>query len=200
MPISEPPSLTPEQKKKIEQNLVNIFKDICFNSTNILKAKDESDHISEEIKNFILSYAESGEQVNEVDLLVRAKEKGLELVENHDLVFFDEGIDQALTMRAFLIPGLKVDFTEENASEKITEHDLQAIDHELCVSFKTSETNQFTKLGNLLDIRANLAKALNQKSKDDKEVINLIKQNEIFKTCLNNVFNSASGIISGSEG
>ena len=199
MPALEQPSLTPEQKKKIEQKLVGIFKDICFNNSNILKAKNESDQISEEIRNFILSYAESGKEVNEVDLLIKAKEKGLELVDNYDLVFFDESIDKFLTMRAFLIPGLKVELTEENAGERITEDDLQAVDHELCVSFQMSESSQFIKLGNLLDFRATLAKALIKKTKDDKEVIDLIKQNETFKNCLHLVFDSATSVLQNKD-
>ena len=83
------PSLTPDQRKKIEQRLINIFKDVYYNSPNILKAKSESDHISEEIKRFILSYTEKEQIINEVDLLLKAKEKGLELVESHELIFFD---------------------------------------------------------------------------------------------------------------
>ena len=193
----EKPNLSPEAKKKIEQKLLAIFKDICFNNQNILKAKSESDRITEEIRNFILSYAESEGQINEVDLLIRSKEKGLELVENHDLVFFDEKIDKNISMRAFLIPGMRVEFTEENASEKVTEDDLQAVDHELCVSFKTNEKNEFTKLGNLLDIRVTLAKALTGKTKDNKEVTALIKQNQAFKNGLKNVLDSAASVLSG---
>lgn len=196
MPGLKQPNLTPEQKKKIEQKLIAIFKDVCFNSPNILKAKSESDRISEEIRDFILGYAEGENHISEVDLLIRAKEKGLELVENHDLIFFDEKIDKNLQMRAFLIPGMKVEFTEENAHEKVTEEDLQSLDHELCVSFKVNQNNEFTKLGNLLDIRATLAKALNQKSKDDKEVIDLISQNNTFKECLLRVFDSAGSVLS----
>ena len=176
------PNLSPEQKKKIELKLVNIFKDVYFNNSNILKAKNESTRISDEIRNFILSYADLNEEVSEVDLLIKSKAKGLELVENHDLVFFDEDIDKELTMRAFLIPGMKVEFTEENAGERVTEDDLQAVDHELCISFKANEANEFTKFGNLLDIKVTLAKALSGKKKDDKEVISLIKQNNTFNT------------------
>ena len=84
-------------------------------------------------------------------------------------------------MIAFLIPGMKVEFTEENAAEKVTEDDLQIVDHELCVSFKVDEINEFTKIGNLVDIRATLVRALSNKSKDDKEVNTLIKENKIFK-------------------
>lgn len=195
MPNIQKPTLSPGQKKKIEQKLANIFKDVFFNDPNILKAKSESDHISEEIRRFILEYAETESNVNEVDLLIKAKEKGLELVENHDLIFFDEELDDILTMRAFLIPGMKVEFTEENAGEKVTEDDLQNIDHELCVSFRTEESNEFIKLGNLIDIRTTLAKALNSKSAGDKEVVDLIKQNETFRTCLESALESAGKVI-----
>ena len=99
-------------------------------------------------------------------------------------------------MRAFLIPGMKVEFTEENASEKVTEDDLQAVDHELCVSFKVNNKNEFTKLGNLLDIRVTLAKALSGKTKENKEVITLIKQNQTFKNALKNVLDSAVHVLS----
>ncbi len=191
-----PLNLSPETRKKIEQKLVEIFRDICFNNENVLKAKSESDRITEEIRNFILSYAEAESQISEVDLLIKSKEKGLELVENHDLVFFDEKIDKEMTMRAFLIPGMKVEFTEENATEKVTEDDLQAVDHELCVSFKTHDRNEFTKLGNLLDIRVTLAKALTGKTKDNKEVITLIKQSQTFKSILKNVLDSALNVLS----
>lgn len=195
MPGLKQPSLTPEQKKKIEQKLLDIFRDVYFNNPNILKAKGESDHISEEIRSFILSYSESNKLVSEVDLLIKAKEKGLELVENHDLIFFDEPIDKELKMRAFLIPGMKIEFTEENANEKVTEEDLQNLDHELCVSFRLSRANEFTKLGNLLDIRATLAKALSSKSKDEKEILNLIQENSIFKMSLQTVFESAIKVL-----
>ncbi len=193
------PNLTPEQKKKIEQKLIGIFKDVYFNNPNILSAKSESDHISEEIRLFILGYAENNVNVNEVDLLLRAKEKGQELVGSHDLIFFDEKIDKELQMRAFLIPGMKVEFTEENAQERVTEDDLQIVDHELCVSFKADEINEFTKLGNLLDIRTTLVRTLSSKSKDDKEVNNLIKENKIFKDSLQSVFNSANRVIGKEE-
>ena len=196
MPDAKQPNLSSDIKKKIEQKLIEIFRDICFNNENILKAKSESDRITEEIRNFILSYAESESQINEVDLLIKSKEKGLELVESHDLVFFDEKIAKSISMRAFLIPGMKVEFTEENAAEKVTEDDLQAVDHELCVSFKTNDRNEFTKLGNLLDIRVTLAKALAGKTKDNKEVTTLIKQNEIFKSILKNVLDSAAHVLS----
>ena len=196
MPDPKSPNLSPEAKKKIEQKLLEIFRDICFNNENILKAKSESDRITEEIRNFILSYAEMDSQISEVDLLIKSKEKGLELVENHDLVFFDEKIDKAIMMRAFLIPGMKVEFTEENASEKVTEDDLQAVDHELCISFKANDRNEFTKLGNLLDIRVTLAKSLAGKTKDNKEVITLIKQSQTFKTLLKSVLDSALNILS----
>ena len=189
------PNLTPEQKKKIEQKLITIFKDVYFNNPNILTAKSESDHISEEIRTFILGYAESNFDMNEVDLLLKAKEKGQELVESHDLIFFDEKIARNLQMRAFLIPGMKVEFTEENAAEKVTEDDLQIVDHELCVSFKAEDTNEFTKLGNLVDIRATLVRALSNKSKDDKEVNNLIKENKVFKDSLQYLFDSANRVI-----
>lgn len=191
------PGLSSEMKKKIEQKLVEIFRDICFNNENILKAKSESDHITEEIRNFILSYTESENQVSEVDLLLKSKEKGLELVENHDLVFFDEKIDKGIVMRAFLIPGMKVEFNEENAAEKVTEDDLQAVDHELCVSFKANNKNEFVKLGNLLDIRVTFAKSLVGKNKDNKEVVALIKQNQIFKNVLRSVLDSAASVIIG---
>ncbi len=197
MADAKPPNLSSEAKKKIEQKLIEIFTDICFNNENVLNAKSESDRITEEIRNFILSYAEAEEQINEVELLIKSKEKGLELVGNHDLVFFDEKIDKGVIMRAFLIPGMKVEFTEENASEKVTEDDLQAVDHELCVSFKANNRNEFTKLGNLLDIRVTLAKALTGKTKENKEVITLIKQNQTFKNALKNVLDSALHVLSG---
>lgn len=190
-------SLSPEMKKKIEQKLVEIFRDICFNNENILKAKSESDHITEEIRNFILSYTEAEGHVNEVDLLLKSKEKGLELVESHDLVFFDEKIDKSIIMRAFLIPGMKIEFNEENAAERVTEDDLQAVDHELCVSFKSNDKNEFVKLGNLLDIRVTFAKSLVGKNKDNKEVVTLIKQNQTFKNVLRSVLDSAASVISG---
>ena len=196
MPDPKSINLSPEAKKKIEQKLLEIFRDICFNNENILKAKSESDRITEEIRNFILSYAEMDSQISEVELLIKSKEKGLELVENHDLVFFDEKIDKAIMMRAFLIPGMKVEFTEENASEKVTEDDLQAVDHELCISFKANDRNEFTKLGNLLDIRVTLAKALIGKTKDNREVFTLIKQSQTFKTLLKSVLDSALHVLS----
>lgn len=195
MPSSKQPALSRERREKIEKKLINIFRDVYFNNTNVLKAKSESDHISEEIRKFILDYAETKHPVSEVDLLIKAKEKGLELVENHDLIFFDEEIDKILKMRAFLIPGMKVEFTEESANEKITEEDLQNLDHELCVSFKIDDANEFTKLGNLLDIRATLAKALSVRSKDDDDVASLICQNNTFKECLDSVFNSATKVL-----
>lgn len=188
-------NITPERKKKIEQNLIDIFKDVFYNNSNILKAKSESDLISEEIRMFILGFAESGQEINEVDLLLKAKEKGQELVQSHELVFFDEEVDKTLIMRAFLIPGMKVEFTEENAGEKVTEDDLQTVDHELCVSFKVSNVNEFTKLGNLLDIRATLAKALTNKSKEQSETTSLIKENNIFKDSLESVFDSANRVL-----
>lgn len=197
MPSFKQSDLPPGLKKKVEQKLANIFRDICFNETNVLKAKSESDHISGEIREFILGYAESAQKINEVDLLLKAKEKGLELVETHDLIFFEENMDKDLKMRAFLIPGMKVDFTEENAHEKVTEDDLQSVDHELCVSFKSQETNEFIKLGNLLDIRATLARALNNKAADDKEVINLIKENDTFKFSIQNVLDSLKNVLRG---
>lgn len=199
MPSLGKPNLTPEQKKKIEQKLINVFKDVYFNTPSILKAKSESEHISEEIRTFILSYSEGNTDVNEVDLLIKAKEKGLELVESHDLVFFEDEINNDITMRAFLIPGMKVDFTEENASEKVTEDDLQIVDHELCVSFKINDVNEFTKLGNLIDIRTTLVKSLSNKSKEDKEVINLIKENKKFKESLIEVLDSAGRVIGEEE-
>lgn len=199
MPSIKPPDLTPEQRKKIEQLLIGIFKDVYYNNPNILKAKKESDHISEEIRRFILVYTEKGQDVNEVDLLLKAKEKGLELVENHELIFFDENISRALQMKAFLIPGMKIEFTEETAGEKVTEDDLQSLDHELCVSFKVKDVSDFIKLGNLLDIRATLAKALSEKSISDKEVIGEITQNRVFKECLENVLDSASRVLSREE-
>ena len=199
MPTLNPSKLTPEQKKKIEQKLISIFKDIYFNSPLISTAKDESNHISEEIRRFILNYAESGEKISEVDLLLKAKEKGQELVESHELVFFDEDIDKILTMRAFLIPGMKVELTEENAQEKVTEDDLQIIDHELCISFKVVSNNEFTKLGNLLDIKTTLARALTGKIRDSKDVDNIIKENATFKNSLQNVFDSASRVLNNKE-
>ena len=196
MADAKSPNLSPEAKKKIEQRLLEIFRDICFNNENVLKAKSESDRSTAERRDFILSYAEAECQITEVDLLIKSTEKGLDLVENHDLVFFDEKIDKEMTMRAFLIPGMKVEFTEENAAEKVTEDDLQAVDHELCVSFKTRDRNEFTKLGNLLDIRVTLAKALTGKTKDNKEVITLIKQSQTFKNILKNVLDSALNVLS----
>ena len=186
-------NLPPEKKKKIEQNLLKIFKDIYFTTPDILRAKDQSEMISDEIRGFILGFANSS-QVNEVDLLLKAKEKGQELVENHELVFFDEKIDKILSMRAFLIPGMKVDLTEENASEKVTEDDLQAVDHELCISFRSDEINEFTKLGNLLDIRANLAKSFGSKPQEEKEVLGMIKENKIFRDSLDSVLDSAGRV------
>ena len=188
-------NLTPERRKKIEQYLINIFKDIYYNNSNILKAKSESDHISDEIRRFILAFSESGQDIGEIELLLKAKEKGQELVQSHELVFFDENVDKGLKMRAFLIPGMKVEFTEENAAEKVTEDDLQIVDHELCVSFKIKDINEFTKLGNLLDIRATLAKALINKSKDQKEVVGLIKENNVFKDSLEFIFDSANRVL-----
>ena len=188
-------ALTADQKKKIEQKLLSIFKDVYFNNSNILTAKKESDKISEEIKNFILSYSEDYENVDEADLLMHSREKGLELVGSHDLVFFDEKIDKKLMMKAFLIPGMKVDINESNALEKVTEDDLQAVDHELCVSFKVEEASQFVKLGNLLDIKVKLAKELTGKSPNDKEAANLIKQNQIFKNALQDVLKSAETVM-----
>ena len=195
MPSFKYPNITPEKRKKIEQNLISIFKDIYYNNPNILKAKSESDLISEKIRDFILSFAETGEHIGEVDLLIKAKEKGQELVGSHELVFFDEKVDKNLKMRAFLIPGMKVEFTEENATEKVTEDDLQTIDHELCVSFKVDNINEFTKLGNLLDIRATLARALSNKEKEEKEVVSLIKENSTFKNSLEFVLESADRVI-----
>lgn len=192
------PSLTPERKKKIEQNLIDVFRDVYDNSENILKAKSESDLISDEIRRFILSFSETRQVINEVDLLLSAKEKGQELVEKHELVFFDVKVDKVLSMRAFLIPGMKVEFSEENATEKITEDDLQVVDHELCISFKANDINDFAKLGNLLDIRATLAKALSSKpkSKGQKEIITSIKENRIFKEALDLVLESAIRVLS----
>ena len=97
-------------------------------------------------------------------------------------------------MRAFLIPGMKVDLTEENASEKVTEDDLQAVDHELCISFRSDEINEFTKLGNLLDIRANLAKSFGSKPQEEKEVLGMIKENKIFRDSLGSVLDSAGRV------
>ncbi len=197
MPNPKQSELSADAKKKIEQLLLEIFKDVCFNNQNILNAKRESDRITEEIRNFILSYAESESQINEVDLLIKSKEKGLELVESHELVFFDKKVNRDMIMRAFLIPGMKIEFTEENASEKVTEDDLQAVDHELCVSFKIDEKNEFTKLGNLLDIRATLAKALSGKARENKEVTTVIKQNQVFKDALKSVLDSAVNVLKG---
>jgi len=58
MPDVIKPELPSEQKKKIELILLDIFKDIYLNNENIIQAKNESDHISEEIKNFILANAD----------------------------------------------------------------------------------------------------------------------------------------------
>lgn len=185
--------LTEEQKNKIEKILLDIFKNIYFNDQNILDAKIESDLISEKIRNFILQCAEDP-QFNEVDLLIQAKEKGLELVGNHELVFFEEKIDKNLKMRAFLIPGMKVDLTEENASDKVTEDDLQNVDHELCISFKLNKTNGFVKLGNLLDIRANLAKKL-LSTLTEKNANTLLKDAKIFKDSLKGVLEVAKDVL-----
>lgn len=189
-------NLSSDKKKKIEQYLVDIFKDVYYNNPNILKAKSESDIISDKIRRFILGFAEGGQTVNEVDLLLKAKEKGQELVENHELVFFDEKVDKNLKMRAFLIPGMKVDFTEENATEKITEDDLQTVDHELCISFKIDDANEFTKLGSLIDIRTALARVLSGKSQEQKEVTNIVKENSSFKESLQSVLDSANRVLS----
>lgn len=188
--------LTPEKGKKIEQYLVSIFKDVYYNNPNIIRAKEESGLISDEIRRFILDFTSSQENVTEVDLLVKAKEKGQELVESHELVFFEEKIDKKLTMRAFLIPSMRVEFTDEGATEMVTEDDLQTLDHELCISFKSVEVNEFTKLGNLLDIRATLAKALVNKGEEQKEVIGLIKENERFKNALEDALSSANRVLS----
>lgn len=196
MPRDKQHELTEENKKKIEEKLVLIFKDIYFNSFKVLEAKKESDRISEEIRNFILSYSGDNE-INEADLLMQSKEKGLELVDRHDLVFFDEKINKNLIMRAFLIPGMKVDITEENEMEKVTEDDLQAVDHELCISFKVNNSNQFVKLGNLLDIKVKLAKELSDKSGEEKEITLLIRKNNIFKETLLSVLNSAKAVLQG---
>ena len=190
------PGLTPSQRKKIEQRLLEIFQSVYFNNESILNAKDESDKISEKIRKFILSYSDSEQPVSEADLVLSSKEKGLQLVEEHDLVFFNEELEKGIIMRAFLIPGMKVELTEGNALEKVTEDDLQAIDHELCVSFRTENANEFVKLGNLLDIKVKLAKALMGKSQDDQEVISLIKKNDIFKSRLHSVLDSAASVIS----
>lgn len=189
-------NLSSDKKKKIEQHLVDIFKDVYYNNPNILKAKSESDIISDKIRRFILGFAEVSQTVNEVDLLLKAKEKGQELVESHELVFFDEKVDKNLKMRAFLIPGMKVDFTEENAAEKITEDDLQTVDHELCISFKLDDANEFTKLGSLIDIRTALARVLSGKSQDQKEVANIVKENGTFKESLQSVLDSANRVLS----
>lgn len=194
MPPIKQPDLSPEQKKRIEEKLISIFKDIYLNNPNILKAKSESDLISEEIRKFILSYVENSSNVSEVDLLLKAKEKGLELVQSHDLIFFDEEVAN-LQMRAFLIPGMRVEFSDESANEKVTDSDIQSVDHELCVSFKRNDTNEFTKLGNLLDIRANLAKALSQKSKGEKEVVSEISNNMIFNNSLENTLATALKVL-----
>lgn len=199
MPGTEQPGLSAEQKNKIKELLILIFTDVCFNSSNILRAKEESESVSEEIKKFILGYVESNEQVDEVELFLKAKNMGLHLVESHDLIFFDEQVDPKLKMRAFLIPGMKIDLDEDNASEKVTEDDLQAVDHELCISFKQNNTNDFIKLGNVLDIRANLAKSLNKMSKEGKEVPGIISRSIIFGKCLELVLDSAVNVISQKE-
>lgn len=185
--------LTEEQKNKIEKKLLDIFKSIYFNDQNILDAKTESDLISEKIKNFILECAENP-NFNEVDLLIQAKEKGLELVDNHELIFFEEKIDKNLKMRAFLIPGMKVDLTEENAADKVTEDDLQNVDHELCISFRLNKTNGFVKLGNLLDIRASLAKKLSA-TLNVKNALTLLKDTIIFKDSLEGVLETAKDVL-----
>jgi len=193
---SEKNVLTNDQKSKIKELLLTIFRDICFNSSNVLRAKEESDQVSDKIRKFILSYVETNKPVDEVNLFLKAKDMGLQLVESHELIFFDEDIDPILKMRAFLIPGMKIDLTEENASDKVTEDDLQTIDHELCISFKKDDINDFTKLGNLLDIRANLAKPLGQTSQDKKEVEGIISESKLFAKCLEMVLDSARSVIS----
>lgn len=193
MPKFKEKGLSDEQKNKIEQKLLDIFKNVYFNNQNILEAKSESDMISEKIRNFILECAENPD-FNEVDLLIQAKEKGLELIGNHELIFFEEKIDRSLKMRAFLIPGMKVELTEENASEKVTEDDLQSVDHELCISFKVNKTNKFIKLGNLLDIRANLAKKLSS-TLNEKNATLLLKDTTIFKDSLKEVLEAAKDVL-----
>lgn len=193
MPKFKEKGLSEEQRNKIEQKLLDIFKNVYFNNQNILEAKSESDMISEKIRNFILECAENPD-FNEVDLLIQAKEKGLELIGNHELIFFEEKIDRSLKMRAFLIPGMKVDLTEENASEKVTEDDLQSVDHELCISFKVNKTNKFIKLGNLLDIRANLAKKLSS-TLNEKNATLLLKDTTIFKDSLKEVLEAAKDVL-----
>lgn len=189
-------NIPPELQEKIKERLISVFKDVCYNNPNILKAKSESDSISAEIKKFILNFLEGGKEISEVDLLIHSKQKGLELVENHNLIFFEEEIDSIIRMRAFLIPGIKIDPSEETGDEKVTEHDLESLDHELCISFKSDNKNIFTKIGNLIDIRASLAKSLNNIEKDDKEVPNLISDKEIFQRCLEEILNTAADVLS----
>ncbi len=186
--------LTNEDKQKIEEKLMEVFQDIFFNAENVMSAKYESDKISEKIRDFILEFAENPEN-SEVDLLIQAKDKGLELVENHELIFFQEKIDKSLKMRAFLIPGMKIDFTEDNASEKVTEDDLQSVDHELCISFKEGNLNEFVKLGNLLDIRATIAKSLASKKVSKENSKELIKNMGVFKDSLHTVIEVAKNVL-----
>lgn len=186
--------LTEEQKNKIEKKLLDIFKSIYFNDQNILDAKTESDLISEKIKNFILECAENP-NFNEVDLLIQAKEKGLELVGNHELIFFENKIDKSLKMKAFIIPGMKIEITDENASELITEDDLQSVDHELCISFKANGKNEFLKLGNLLDIRAVITKALTTKKINEKNLNSYLKDTETFQNALEEVIEIAKTVV-----
>jgi len=194
MSANKDSNLTQEQKKKIEENLLIIFKDIFLNNENVLNAKKESDEISEKIKDFILQFAEKLE-TDETDLLIQAKEKGLELVGNHELIFFEEKIDRSLKMRAFLIPGMKIDITEENAAEKVTEDDLQSVDHELCVSFKGNGRNEFLKLGNLLDIRAVITKSMTSKKINEKNLGSYLKDTETFQNALEAVIEAAKTVV-----
>ena len=194
MPIGKD-NLSFEQKKIIKELLIKIFKDIYFNNINIIKAKTESDKISEKIKNFIIKYIETEEDLDELELLLRAKDKGIELIESHDLIFFDDKVDKELKMRAFLIPGLKIEISDEVPDNEVTEDDMQAVDYELCVSFRTKIRNEFVKIGNLIDIRASLAKSLDSKSKNEKEAIDIITESNIFQKCLEDSYEYASKVV-----
>lgn len=183
MPESNRSNFPSEISKKIKLHLINIFKDIYFNSPNILRAKDESDSISKKIKDFIIGYINEDDE-SEVDLFIKAKEKGLELISNHALIFFSKKVSEELIMKAFLIPGIKIDPEESDSDDLVTEEDLESIDHELCISFKTNKSNLFVKLDNLIDIRATLAKDLSNKATVDKVVNETISNNKKFKQSL----------------
>ncbi len=194
MPSKKDKNLSSEQKEKIEEYLLFIFSEMYLNRNNIQKVKEESDKIAEKIRDFILQFS-LRINVNEADLLMEAKEKGLELVENHELIFFEKKVSKTLRMRAFLIPGIKIDVTDENSSEKVTEDDLQSVDHELCISFKQSINNKFIKLGNLLDLRATLVKNIVNKGKSEIDLIKALKNTKIFQESLDIVLDVASQVL-----